>query len=145
MRKKTIALLTAAAFALTLGMAYAGTKATTPASNPGVKSAACLTPKGKGGHIMKLFMDTHDKRDGTFPASITPEQLNEFYAGYAKACREEGVVIVRTYVSTKEGRAFCLNMAPSVEAIKKAHEKAGLPYDSITEVNGVAPTDLLMQ
>ncbi|MBI4734286.1 MAG: DUF4242 domain-containing protein, partial [Rubrobacteridae bacterium] len=73
---------------------------------------------------MKLYVDTHDKKDGTFPASITAEQLNAFYAGYAKACQEEGVVVVRTYVSMKDGKAYCINMAPSTAAIKKAHDKA---------------------
>jgi hypothetical protein len=96
------------------------------------------------GAKMKLFIDTHDKRDGSFPASITPEQLNKFYVKYAKACEDSGVIIIRTYVSTKEGRAFCITMAPSVEAVKKAHKKAGLPFNGITEVYGVAPSDLLL-
>lgn len=93
---------------------------------------------------MHLYIDTHDKANGTFPASITSEQLHEFYAAYAKACQEEGVVIVRTYVNPKAGRAFCVNMAPSTRAIKRAHDKVGLPYDGVTEVYGVAPTDLLL-
>ncbi len=96
------------------------------------------------GTNMKIFIDTHDKRDGSFPASITPEQLNAFYAKYAKACEDSGVVIVRTYVSLKEGRAYCITMASSDDAVKKAHKNAGLPYKTITEVNGVAPNDLLL-
>lgn len=93
---------------------------------------------------MHLFLDTHDMRTRTFPESITPEQLQVFYAGYAQACREEGVAIVRTFVSPREGRAYCLNLAPSAEAVRRAHEKAGLPIDTLTEVHGVAPTDLLL-
>ncbi len=96
------------------------------------------------GSKMQLYIDTHDKKDGSFPAAITPEQLNKFYAKYAKACEDSGVIIIRTYVSTKDGRAFCITMAPSVDAVKKAHKKAGLPYNGITEVFGVAPSDLLL-
>lgn len=93
---------------------------------------------------MKLFIDTHDKTKQTFPESITPEELNEFYANYMKVFAEEGVVIVRTFLGLEDGRAFCLNLAPSEEAVRRAHERAGLPYDSITEVTGVSPNDLLL-
>jgi hypothetical protein len=137
MKKKIVALLTAAVFALTLGIAYAETIAS-PATKKEVNPMCQQKPS------MKLYMDTHDKKDGSFPASITSEQLNKFYVGYAKACAEEGVVIVRTYVSQTDGKAYCLNMATSISAIKRAHEKAGLPYNAISEVNGVAPTDLLL-
>jgi hypothetical protein len=53
-------------------------------------------------------------------------------------------VIVRTYVNAKTGRAFCINMATNPWAIKRLHQKVGLPYDSITEAYGVSPTDLLL-
>lgn len=53
-------------------------------------------------------------------------------------------VVVSIQVGFEEGRAFCLTMAPSVEAVRRAHEKAGLPYDSITEVNSISPSDLAL-
>jgi hypothetical protein len=56
----------------------------------------------------------------------------------------EGVVVIRTYVNPKAGKAFCITMATSTDAVKRAHIKAGLMYDSITEVYGVAPSDLLL-
>lgn len=93
---------------------------------------------------MKLFIDTHDKQKKTFPGSISPEELNKFYANYRKIFDEEGVVVVRTFLGLKDGRAFCMNMARSAEAVKKAHDRVGLPYDSITEVTGVSPNDLLL-
>lgn len=93
---------------------------------------------------MKLFIDTHDKENKTFPDNITDEQLSEFYANYIKTFQEEGVVIVRTFIGRKDGRAYCLNLAPSMEEIRRAHEKVGLPYDSITEISGVSPQDLLL-
>jgi hypothetical protein len=133
-KKKVVGLCAVTMLALSLGVAY-GDAATLDSKKAEVNSTK---------PVMKLFIDTHDKSNGTFPASITSKQLNAFYGSYAKACADEGVVIVRTYVSQKDGKAFCLNMAPSITAIKKAHDKAGLPYGSISEVNGVAPTDLLL-
>src|SRR5262245_6990059 len=91
---------------------------------------------------MKFFVDTHDQRSGTFPAGITRAQFAEFFVKYEAACREEGVVVLRTHVGFDEGRAFCFNMAPSSEHIRRAHDKAGLAFDSITEVTTATPGDL---
>jgi hypothetical protein len=93
---------------------------------------------------MKLFIDTHDKNKETFPASISNEELNRFYASYRSIFEEEGVVVVRTFLGLKDGRAYCLNLAESEESVRKAHEKVGLMYDSITEVTGISPNDLLL-
>jgi hypothetical protein len=92
---------------------------------------------------MKLFIDTHDKNTKTFPEKISADELKKFYEGYVKIFQEEGVVIVRTLLNPADGRAFCLNMAESAEQVERAHQRVGLPYDSITEVKGVAPNDLL--
>ncbi len=92
---------------------------------------------------MKLFIDTHDKVKNTFPESLTQDEPEQFYSRYEKVFKEEGVVIVRTFVNLSEGRAFCLNLAESAEQVERAHIRAGLPYDSITEVKGVSPNDLL--
>lgn len=137
MKKKLATVIVAVALVLSIGAAYAWATTGTPASG---SAATCCPPKP----AMHLYIDTHDKKDGTFPASITPAQLNAFYVGYAKAMQDEGVVIVRTYVNAKEGRAFCITMAPSTDAVRRAHAKAGLPYNQITEVYGVAPSDLLL-
>lgn len=90
---------------------------------------------------MRFFMDTHDRSRGTFPAKITPQEFEVFFAKYEKACYDEGVVPVRLHVGYNEGRAFCLNMAPDGESVKRAHEKVGLPFDSITEVTTATPGD----
>jgi hypothetical protein len=90
---------------------------------------------------MRLFIDTHDQTKGTFPEGLTPDAFEGFYAAYEKACTEEGVVIIRTHVGYEDGRAFCLNLAPNAAAVRRAHEKAGLPFDSITEVTTASPTD----
>lgn len=95
--------------------------------------------------IMKFFVDTHDRRNKTFPAAITSEQFAEWFVKYENACREEGVVVLRTHVGLEEGRAFCFNMAPNADAVRRAHERAGLPFDSITEVTTATPGDLFFQ
>lgn len=136
MKKRFAVLGVALALALALGAVFAW--ATTAAASDA--SFACYTKPA-----YKLYIDTHDKATGTFPASITPEQLKAFYAGYAKAAQEEGVVIVRTYVNASAGRAVCINMSTNPWAIQRLHAKAGLPYEEITEMYGVAPSDLLLQ
>lgn len=94
---------------------------------------------------MKFFIDTHDQKSQTFPQGITKEAFAEFFSKYEKISREEGVVVLRVHVGFDEGRAFCFNMAPSAEHVRRAHERAGLPFDSITEVTTATPGDLFFQ
>jgi len=92
---------------------------------------------------MKYFMDTHDKEKRTFPEGLSQEQLGEFFQSYEAACKEEGVISIKTHVGLKDGKAFCLNMAPSAEAVYRVHEKVGLPFDSITEIQTISPADII--
>ena len=92
---------------------------------------------------MHFYIDTHDKANQTFPDGISALQLEEFYKSYQKACAEEGVISVQINVGLNEGRAFCLNMASSADAVKRVHDKVGLPYDTITEVKTISPFDLI--
>lgn len=94
---------------------------------------------------MKFFLDTHDQRSNTFPAGISKEQFSEFFAKFEQACREEAVVVLRAHVGLEEGRAYCFNMAPSPEHVKRAHERAGLPFETITEVTTATPGDLFFR
>lgn len=91
---------------------------------------------------MKLFLDTHDRAQKTFPAEITKAQFAEFFTVYEEAARREGVVILRVHVGFAEGRAWCLTMAESADAVRRAHERVGLPFDEITEVVTATPGDL---
>lgn len=91
---------------------------------------------------MKFFIDTHDKSNGTFPAGISQDDFASFYDAYEAACAEEGVISLRIHVGFDEGRAFCLNMASDAEAVRRVHEKVGLPFDTITEVMTVTPGDM---
>ena len=90
---------------------------------------------------LKYFLDTHDREHKTFPAKITPLEFEGFYAKYEKACQDEGVIPVRLHVGYNDGRAFCLTLAPDVDAVKRAHERVGLPYDTISEVLTATPGD----
>jgi hypothetical protein len=91
---------------------------------------------------MKFYLDTHDRRSETFPAEISKEQFQDFFSQYEKASREDGVVVLRAHVGLADGRAYCFNMAPSAEHVRLAHEHAGLPFESITEVATATPGDL---
>ncbi len=91
---------------------------------------------------MKMFIDTHDVANGTFPEGLTKEQFASFYPGYLEACRAEGVISMKVHVGLAEGRAFCVTLAPDEDAVRRAHEKAGLPFGSITEVSDVSQFDI---
>ncbi len=90
---------------------------------------------------LKFFIDTHDSNNQTFPAGLTPKQFEQFYGQYEAACYAEGVIPVRLHVGYEEGRAFCLTMAPDKGAVRRAHERVGLPFDSITEIVTATPAD----
>lgn len=94
---------------------------------------------------MRFYIDTHDRQTGTFPAQLSAEDFQGFYAQYESVCFEEGVVPLRTHVGLEDGRAFCFNMAPDADAVRRVHEKLGLPFDSITEVTTATPGDMFFK
>lgn len=91
---------------------------------------------------MRFYIDTHDRTKGTFPEQLSTSDFEGFYAQYEAACLEEGVVPLRTHVGFEDGRAFCFNMAPDADSVRRVHEKLGLPFDSITEVTTATPGDM---
>lgn len=94
---------------------------------------------------MRMFIDTHDRERDTFPASLTPEHFEAFFAAYEAACRDENVVLLRVHVGLGDGRAFCLTLAPDADCVKRAHARVGLPFDSITEVAVATPGDVFFR
>ena len=94
---------------------------------------------------MKFFIDVHDARSKTFPSGLDQQQFHDFFVKYEKECRKLGVVVLRTHVGLEEGRAYCFNMAASADLVKKAHDAAGLPFESITEVTTATPGDLFFR
>lgn len=93
---------------------------------------------------MKFFVDTHDSATATFPEGLDAEALAGFLASYEKACADHGVTVMRLHVGQDAARAFCFTMAPDAEAVRRAHEQAGLPFDTITEVKTVDLSDLFL-
>jgi len=94
---------------------------------------------------MKFFIDTHDAEKGTFPPNITPEQFADFFASYENACLEENVVILRVHIAYDDNKAFCFTMAPNADCVRKAHERVGLDFDTISEVKTATPGDIFFQ
>lgn len=94
---------------------------------------------------MRFFIDTHDRARQTFPERLSVDDFAGFYALYQAACAEEGVVPLRTHVGFEDGRAFCFNMAPDADAVRRVHEKVGLPFDAITEVTTATPGDMFFR
>lgn len=94
---------------------------------------------------MRFFLDTHDRNNKTFPEKISTADFEKFYELYEQACYAENVVPIRLHLSYEDGRAFCLNMATDAEAVRRAHERVGLPFDSITEVSTATPGDTFFQ
>ena len=57
---------------------------------------------------------------------------------------EEEVRWLYSFLSVDRRKSYCLYEAPSIEAIRAAAVRAGLPADVVTEVDGrVMPTGLL--
>ncbi len=90
---------------------------------------------------LRYFLDTHDRNSGTFPGKLTREEFEVFFGQYQQACMAEGVVPIKLHLSYDEGRAFCLNLAEDADAVRRAHERVGLPFDGITEVTTATPGD----
>lgn len=90
---------------------------------------------------LRYFLDTHDRATGTFPGKITAEEFEVFFGQYQRACMAEGVVPIKIHLSYDDGRAFCLNLAEDADAVRRAHERAGLPFDGITEITTATPGD----
>ena len=88
---------------------------------------------------MRFYVDTHDVQNGTFPEGLDETQFEQFFAQYQGVCQEEGVVLLQVNVGLEDGRAFCMTMAPDADAVRRAHERVGLGYGSITEVKTATP------
>lgn len=78
---------------------------------------------------------------------FTSSQLAAAAASARKTTAEmtkEGVPVryLRSTFVPSENRCFCLFDGPSVEAVKQANERAGLPHERIIEVVHIASEDV---
>ncbi|MEV4437681.1 SCO4226 family nickel-binding protein [Streptomyces sp. NPDC049577] len=78
---------------------------------------------------MAKFMDVHRGMEG-----ITQDQLVAAHRADLAIERDEGVHFERAWADPKDGVVYCLSEAPSADAVKRVHERAGHP---VTEVHPV--------
>jgi hypothetical protein len=78
---------------------------------------------------MPEFMDVHTGMEG-----ITPDQLHEAHQADLAIQAEEHVNFKKAWADPNSGTVFCLSEAPSAEAVKRIHERAGHPVDQVYEV-----------
>ncbi|GAA2819990.1 SCO4226 family nickel-binding protein [Saccharopolyspora taberi] len=79
---------------------------------------------------MPQFMDVHRGMTG-----LSPEQLDEAHRADLAIQAEEDVNFKQAWADPAEGIVFCLSEAPSADAIKKIHERAGHPTEEVYEVS----------
>jgi hypothetical protein len=75
-------------------------------------------------------MDVHHGMDG-----VTPEQLLEAHNADLAIQGEEDANFKHAWADPSTGVVFCLSEAPSADAVKRIHERAGHPADEIYEVS----------
>jgi hypothetical protein len=78
---------------------------------------------------MPEFMDVHTGMTG-----VTPEALHEAHQADLAIQDDENVNFKHAWADPETGTVFCLSEAPSAEAVRKIHERAGHPADHIYEV-----------
>jgi hypothetical protein len=78
---------------------------------------------------MPEFMDVHTTMKG-----VTPEALTEAHNADLAIQDDEGVTFKQAWADPDSGMVFCLSEAPSADAVRRIHERAGHPADSIYPV-----------
>jgi hypothetical protein len=74
-------------------------------------------------------MDVHRGMEG-----VTPEALREAHQADLDIQGEEGVNFKQAWGDPTSGLVFCLSEAPTAEAVKRIHERAGHPTEEVYEV-----------
>ena len=82
---------------------------------------------------MALFMDVH-----TSMAGVTTEALAAAHQADLDIQGDEGVSFQQAWADPKSGHVFCLSDAPSADAVRRIHERAGHPADEIHEITVTA-------
>ena len=78
---------------------------------------------------MPEFMDVH-----TGMAGVTQEALHEAHQADLAIQADEQVNFKHAWADPATGMVFCLSDAPSAEAVRRIHERAGHPADHVYEV-----------
>jgi ferredoxin-NADP reductase len=82
---------------------------------------------------MAEFMDVHTSMVG-----VTPQALAAAHQADLDIQGDEGVNFKQAWADPKTGHVFCLSEAPSAEAVRRIHERAGHPADEIHEITVTA-------
>ena len=75
---------------------------------------------------MAKFMDVHRSMKG-----ITPEALQEAHQADLDIQDDEHVDFQHAWADPVSGMVFCLAEAPSADAVRRIHERAGHPADDV--------------
>ncbi|MBC2866448.1 SCO4226 family nickel-binding protein [Streptomyces mexicanus] len=75
---------------------------------------------------MPRFMDVHHGMQG-----ITADQLHQAHEADLAVEKEEGVHFEQAWADPESGIVYCLSEAPSAEAVRRVHERAGHRPDEI--------------
>ena len=78
---------------------------------------------------MPEFMDVHRGMVG-----VTDEALREAHNADLAIQDDERVNFKHAWADPDSGLVFCLSEAPSAEAVKRIHERAGHPTDEVYPV-----------
>ena len=78
---------------------------------------------------MPEFMDVHRSMKG-----VTEEQLKAAHDADLAIQDDENVNFKHAWGDPESGMVFCLSEAPSADAVRIIHERAGHPADDVYEV-----------
>lgn len=78
---------------------------------------------------MPTFIDIHEGFHG-----VTQEQLEQAHRADVDIQAREGVRFERAWLDPVSGKVFCLATGPSIDAVRRVHERAGHPADETYEV-----------
>ncbi len=78
---------------------------------------------------MPQFMDVHNNMKG-----LTEEDLKAAHDADVAIQSEEGVVFKSAWADPEAGVVYCLSEAPSADAVRRIHERAGHPADEVHPV-----------
>ncbi|MCZ2402212.1 SCO4226 family nickel-binding protein [Paenarthrobacter sp. Z7-10] len=78
---------------------------------------------------MPEFMDVHHNMTG-----LTEEDLKAAHDADLAIQDQEGVTFKKTWADPESGVVYCLSEAPSADAVRRVHERAGHPPDEVHPV-----------
>lgn len=78
---------------------------------------------------MTTYMDVHHGMEG-----VTADQLKAAHNADLAIEGDERVHFERAWADPDSGTVYCLSEAPSADAVRRIHERAGHPADEIHAV-----------